>query len=165
MAYAISIGMTLRIDKAGGIILRKAIRDRLQLTRRFRAGPRRTSRWPAASSGRTQIIHGPRTRHPGSPRPGAQRFQLRHDRGYHSRQANQRLTGSDYLCSGGFILPFLRFFGAHKLLMTANHFSPASNFDSETTTSPTAAPPAHNPRHTSASKNVPSNPSAATSLA
>jgi predicted nucleic acid-binding protein len=26
------------------------------------------------------------------------------------------LTGSDFLCSGGFILPFLRFFGAHQLL-------------------------------------------------
>ena len=59
-------------------------------SRRFRACPRRTSRWPGASCGRTLIIHGPRTRHLGSPGPGAQRFQLGHARGYHSRPANQR---------------------------------------------------------------------------
>ncbi len=60
-------------------------RDALKLARNYRAGEL-TAVWvPDASSGRTQIIHGPRTRHLGSPRPGAQRFQLGHDRGYHSK--------------------------------------------------------------------------------
>jgi len=74
MAYAIMNGMTVKIDKAGRIVLPKPVRERFQLREGSELVIEEGSDGLTLKPVETTVFYGPREGHVGSSRQGASRL-------------------------------------------------------------------------------------------